>query len=182
MRPDELRYYVDKNSARRAVIFYLILSLAFLIFHLFIAPYVDGNEGLSPATRVLARFIGIAGILVFSTLGLLFLHRLYSKEPYLVISSHGVYDNASGIFSGAGQIEWSEIADVRLSKYHNLPCVELVPKNPERFLERFGWIERINRSSRLGYPAVAIRGPLLPVEPAILAGQMREYWRGELNR
>jgi len=72
-------------------------------------------------------------------------------------------------------------ADVRLSKYQGLPCVELVPKNRERFLQRFSWLERLNRSARFGYPAVALRGPLLPVEPALLAEQIRGYWRNALN-
>ena len=181
MHKENIAYYANRKGAKRAVIFYLILSLAFLLFHLFVSLHIGEDSDLSFASKALARVIGIGGIIVFSTLGLLFLYRLYSKKPYLVISANGIYDNASGTYSGAGQIEWSDIADVRLSKYHNLPCVELVPKNRERFMQRFGWIERINRSARLGYPAVAIRGPLLPVEPALLAEQIRECWRSALD-
>lgn len=180
LHPEEIVYYVNSRGAKRAVIFYLILSLAFLLFHLYVTPTLGGT-GLPSAYRALAHIAGIGGIVVFSTLGLIFLRRLFSKEPYIVVNAHGIYDNASGIWSGAGRIEWSEIADVRLSKYHNLPCVELVPKKRECFLQRFNWMERINRSSRLGYPAVALRGPLLPVEPALLAGQIREYWRNALD-
>ncbi len=181
LRREDIAYYVNRKGAKRAVIFFLILSLAFLLFHLFVSPHIGEDSDLSFASKALARVIGIGGIIVFATLALLFLYRLYSKEPFLVISASGIYDNASGTCSGAGQIEWSEIADVRLAKYHNLPCVEIVLKNRERFLQRFGWVERINRSARLGYPAVAIRGPLLPVEPALLAEQIREYWRRALD-
>jgi hypothetical protein len=171
----DITYYVNRKGARRAVVFYLGLSLAFLIFCLFIPAQIGEDVELSSVLEAIARIVGIAGTIGFSVLGLIFLRRLRSREPYLVISVDGVYDNASGMTSGAGQIDWSEIADIRLSSYQGLPCVELVPKNRERFLRRFGWMERINRSSRFGYPAVAIRGPLLPVEPDVLVEQMREY-------
>ena len=163
------------------MVFYLSLSLAFLLFHLLVPAHIGEDSGLTSASKAIARVIGIVGTIVFDVLGLLFLRRLCSKEPYLVISVDGVYDNASGMLSGAGQIDWSEIADIRLSRYHGLPCVELVPSNRERFLQRFSWMERINRSSRLGYPAVALRGPLLPVAPDLLAEQMREYRRRALD-
>ena len=180
LHTEEIVYYVNRKGTRRAIIFYLILLLTFLLFHLYVSPKLEGTD-LPSATKVLVHIAGIGGIVLFSILVLMFLRRLYSKEPYLVISSRGVYDNASGSWSGAGWIDWSEIADVRLSKYQGLPCVELVPKNRERFLQRFSWLERLNRSARFGYPAVALRGPLLPVEPALLAEQIRGYWRNALN-
>ena len=180
LHPEEIVYYVNRKGTRRAIIFYLLLLLTFLLFHLYVSPKLEGTD-LPSATKVLVHIAGIGGIVLFSILVLMFLRRLYSKEPYLVISSRGVYDNASGSWSGAGWIDWSEIADVRLSKYQGLPCVELVPKNRERFLQRFSWLERLNRSARFGYPAVALRGPLLPVEPALLAEQIRGYWRNALN-
>lgn len=174
---EDIAYYVDRRAAGSAVVFCLILALAFLAFHLYLFPLIAEDPDLSVLFRSLARVTGIAGFAGSSALGVVFLCRLRSRKPYVLISTQGVYDNASGTCSGAGFIEWSAIADVRLSRYHNLPCVELVPKNRERFMQRFGWIERINRSSRLGYPAVAIRGRLLPVEPAVLAEQMRMYWQ-----
>jgi len=178
---EDIEYYINRKGARKAIVFYLSLSLAFFIFTLFVPPLIGEDVGLSSALKAIARIAGIAGTIGFSVLGLLFLRRFRSKEPYLVISVDGIYDNASGMSSGAGQIEWSEIDDIRLSSYQGLPCVELVPKNRERFLRRFGWMERINRSSRLGYPAVALRGPLLPVEPDVLVEQMREYRRFALD-
>jgi hypothetical protein len=171
----EIAYYVNRKGARRAILFYLGLSLAFLLFHLFVSAHTGEDMGLSSASEAIASVIGIAGAIVSSVLGIIFLRRLCSREPYLVISVDGIYDNASGMNSGAGQIAWSEIAAIRLTRYHGLPCVELVPKDREQFLQRFSWMERLNRSSRLGYPAVAIRGPLLPVEPDVLVEQMREY-------
>lgn len=124
--------------------------------------------------KVLTCIIGIGGV-GFAVLGLLFVRRLFSNGPYLVINNNGIYDYASGIYSGAGFIDWSEIDDIKLSKYHNLPCVELVLKNRGQFLKRFSIFERINRSKFLGYPAIALRGPLLPVEPHIMIEQIMEY-------
>lgn len=176
MHPEEIVYYVNCRGAKSGGIFFLILSLAFLVFYLYVFLNVGGAD-LPSVSKALAHIAGIGGIVGFSTLGLMFLRRLYSKEPYLIVNARGIYDNASGSWSGAGWIEWSEIADVRLSNYHSLPCVELVLKNRERFLRRFNWLGRINRSARLGYPAVALRGPLLPVEPILLVEQIRDCWR-----
>ncbi|MGB5472401.1 MAG: STM3941 family protein [Gammaproteobacteria bacterium] len=178
--PEEIVFYVNRRGTRRTVIFCLVLLLTFLLSYIYVSPNL-GETDLPSATKVLVHIAGIGGIVLFGILGLMFLRRLYSRQPYLVISPRGVYDNASGSWSGAGWIDWSEIADVRLSKYQGLPCVELVPKNRERFLQRFNWLERLNRSARFGYPAVALRGPLLPVEPALLAEQIRGYWRNVLN-
>jgi hypothetical protein len=180
LHPEEIVYYVNRRGARKAVIFYLILLLTFFLFQLYVSPNLGGMVW-PYASKVIVHIAGIGGIVLFSILCLMFLRRLYSREPYLVVSARGVYDNASGSWSGVGWIDWSEIADVCLSKYQGLPCVELVPKNRERFLQRFNWLERTNRSARCGYPAVALRGPLLPVEPALLAEQIREYWRNALN-
>lgn len=180
LHPEEIVYYVNRKGTRRAIIFYLILLLTFLLFHLYVSPKLWGTD-LPSATKVLVHIAGIGGIVLFSILVLMFLRRLYSKEPYIVVNTYGIYDNASGMWSGSGWIEWSEIADVRLSRYHNLPCVEIVPKKRKCFLQRFNWMERINRSSWLGYPAVALRGPLLPVEPTLLTAQIREYWQNALD-
>jgi hypothetical protein len=56
------------------------------------------------------------------------------------------------------------------------PCVELVPADQDAFLRRFSWLGRMGRNPRLGYPVVAIRGPLLPVGTDILVEQMRALW------
>ncbi|MDH3601252.1 MAG: hypothetical protein OEU26_16670 [Candidatus Tectomicrobia bacterium] len=173
LRQGDIEYYVNRAGARKAVIFYVVLALLFI----FVLFFVGADAELSLVSKALAFVAGVGGVVAFSYLGLVFRRRLNSKEPLLVLNVRGVFDNASGMSSGAGWIEWSEIADIRVSRYHNLPCVEVVLKNREMFLQRFGWMERVNRSSRLGYPAVAIRGPLLPVEPAMLAEQMRTYWQ-----
>lgn len=173
----EVTYNVDRRGATKGVAFHLTLAIVCLLFHLFASPLARDHPDLPDAWETLASYIGIAGFVLFAVLGLRFLRMLVSSEPYLVINTEGILDNASGMFSGAGWIKWEEVADIRLSKYHNLPCVELVLKDRERFLQRFGWAERLNRSYRLGYPTVALRGPLLPVEPAVLVEQIQGYWQ-----
>jgi len=173
----EITFRVNRRGAAKGAALHLTLALAFLLFRLFATPLAPNHPALPQSWEALASFIGIVGFIFFTILGLRFFRMLVSSEPYLVINVRGVQDNASGMFSGAGWIAWEEIADVKLSKYHNLPCVELVPKDRGRFLQRFGWVERLGRSSRLGYPAVALRGPLLSIEPSELAERMRAYWR-----
>lgn len=173
----EIVYEVDRRGARRSVIVHILLASGCLLF-LLVVDLFGADSDLSVVSMALATVAGVVGVVGFGKLGLIFFRRLNSSEPYLVITPEGLYDNASGMSSGAGWIAWSEIADVRLSRYHNLDCVELVPKSRRQFMRRFSWLERFNRSSRLGYPAVAIRGPLLPVEPAVLVEQISSYWRG----
>lgn len=177
MSQGEIVYHVDRKGARRSGIYFLLLALGSLVF-LLLFGIVGVAPELSAVSRAVASVAGAAGALGFGTLGLTFFRRLSSGEPYLVIGPDGLHDNASGLTSGAGWIAWSQIGDVRLSRYHNMDCVELVPRDRNDFMRRFGWLERFNRSRRLGYPAVAIRGPLLPVEPAVLVEEIRRYWRG----
>lgn len=173
---NEVAYHVNKRGAAKGVAFHLCLAVTFLLFHFFVSPRLQQRPDISGGWEAVASYIGMVGFVAFILLGLRFFRMMLSSEPYLVINAEGILDNASGMFSGAGWIPWDEIADIRLSKYHNLPCVELVPTDRERFLQRLGWAERISRSS-LGYPAVALRGPLLPVEPAVLAEQIQAYWQ-----
>ena len=173
LEPGEIIYKVNKRNARKAALLYFILSLVcFLIFF-----YIYNNPANIGPIILNIAFAGImaTGGLGFAVLGLLFIRRLYSKQPYLLINENGIYDYASGIYTGAGFIDWNIIDDIKLSKYHNLPCVELVIKNREQFLREFSILERVNRSKFLGYPAVALRGPLLPIEPRILFKEIVEY-------
>jgi hypothetical protein len=179
MSAEEIVYYVDRRGALTAAVAALIVAASFLLFHLFVAPIVSQDPEVSLVQRVVSRGIGPAGFVVFAIVGIIYLRRLMSRQPYLVISKQGVFDNASGVWSGAGWIAWSEIAEIRLSRYHNLPSVELVPSDREQLMRRFGWVERLNRSRTLGYPAVAFRGPLLPAEPSVLVQQMETFWRRE---
>jgi hypothetical protein len=66
----------------RAVIFYLILLLTFLLFHLYVSPNTGGTD-LPSAAKLIVHITGIGGIVIFSILVLMFIRRLYSKEPYL---------------------------------------------------------------------------------------------------
>lgn len=179
---ERITYPVDRDGARKGVLFFLALAIGFLLFHVHLAPLLTEGADPSPVSRAIASGAGLVGFAFSSILVIAYLRRLLSDEPYLALDSRGVYDNASGTWSGAGWIEWSEIADIRVSTYHNLPCVEIVPKDRARFLKRFGWLGRLDRSERLGLPAVALRGPLLPVEPIVLADRMRAYWRSATDR
>ena len=169
----EIVYKINKSNAKKAIVLYFILSLSCIFLYFYSSHNLWESNSLV-LMKVLAYIIGIGGV-GFAVLGLLFIRRLFSNGPYLVINNNGIHDYASGIFSGAGFIDWNEIDDIKLSKYHNLPCVELVLKNREQFLKRFSIFERINRSKFLGYPAIAFRGPMLPVEPHIMIEQIMEY-------
>ncbi len=174
--PQELVYEVDRRGALRAVAFHSGLALAMLLFLVLLVPRLPGNGQSSPFVSFFAGAAGLLGVGLFATLALRFLLRLASGEPLLVINARGLQDNASGVFSGAGWIDWAEVAEVRLSTYQGLRAVEIVPRDRQLFLSRLGRVERVARSARLGYPALALRGPLLPLDPAVLAEQIQAYW------
>lgn len=144
---------------------------------LFVFCYVY-RSALAAPSNVSDAFVGLTGLsgtVFFLIVSALFLRRAVSSQPYVVITSEGIYDNGSGIWAGAGWIDWDEVADIRVSTYNGRPSVELIPLDKVEFMQRFNWIERIDRiSSR--YPPVVFRPPLLSIPEDVLAEQLRAYW------
>jgi hypothetical protein len=170
-------YHVNKKGAVRAIAFHFGLAAAILLICVFVSTGSQAMLDVSKTARVLLWIVAVGGPIVFSTLGFVFLFRLRSDRPLLVLGPDGILDNGSGVWFGVGLIAWSEISDIRLSRYQGLVCVEVVLRDREAFLSRLGPLDRLNRSARLGYPAVAFRGPLLPVPVEQLLEQMRQYWK-----
>ena len=176
MQPPPVAYRIDQRGARNAVAFHAMLSTGFLLLGI-LAWSVPYAIGAFDGARLAIAAMAAGGATLFFWIAFRFFERLRSDAPLFVLDSQGVYDNGSAVFSGVGWIGWGEIEDVRVGRYHRLPCVELVLKDRDRFLERVPWSGRVGRSARLGYPAVAFRGPLLPGDPQRLVEQIRLYAR-----
>lgn len=76
------------------------------------------------------------------------LYRQVIRKPLLIISSRGVYDNASAV--GVGWVEWSEIKDIKIveQKVRTLFAntthryIGIIPHNLEEILARTNPIKR----------------------------------------
>lgn len=168
---------IDARGARNAAVLHGSISAGILalgaVTWILPASAFDDPEGARVALSTLA-FLGAS---LFAWIGGQFFLRLRSDAPLFGLHPRGIYDNGSAVFSGVGWIAWSEVADIRVGRYHNLACVEVVLVDRDAFLQRVPWIERPGRSAWLGYPAVAFRGPLLPGDPKQIVEQARAYAR-----
>lgn len=174
----EVRYFVDRAAARRGAL--ALVAMASICGILALAgPWITTPDG---ATRTLWLPTLVAGALVFGLLGLRHVAAARSRRPYLVIDADGIVDGASRYFSGVGRISWDEISRARVGTYQGLPATLLELRDRSRFARRLGALDRIDRSARLGRPAVAFRGPLLSVTPAELARVCEDFRREHERR
>lgn len=170
-----LVYHPDAKGGRRSVAFHGTVATGFLAVGVAVWVLPASITGASTGAQVGISVLALAGALIFGWVAVSFLQRLRSDSPLVVLEPDGLFDNGSAMFSGVGWIPWSDVEEIRLGSYQGLPCVEVVLHDRNSFLRRLSWLERPGRSARLGYPAVAFRGPLLPEEPERMVEEMRAY-------
>lgn len=171
MNEDELRVPFNRSAATKGMLLMLGLAGLFVVCYVF-------RSTLAASSNLPDTLVGITslvGAALFLTLSALFLRRAVSSQPYVVITSEGIRDNGSGTWSGAGWIDWDEVADIRVSTYNGHPSVELILQDEAAFMQRFTWIKRIDHMS-FGHSPIVFRPPFLSVPEDVLAKQMRSYW------
>ena|SRR5690242_5407426 len=77
---------------------------------------------------------GILSILFFGFLSFFFLKKIADKTMGLIISKDGITDNSSEV--SAGFIPWSDIIAIKETKIVNQRFINIVVKNPEKYIER----------------------------------------------
>ena len=170
-----LEYEVDVNGGQRAAAFHALLASGFLLVGAAAWWLPAQIVGTSSGARWLVAVVSVAGAALFGSLAVRFGRRSRSGVPLITLQPDALVDHGSAVFSGVGRIPWSEIEDIRLGRYHSLPCVEIVLRDRETVLQELSWTERLGRSARLGYPALAFRGPLLPKPAEAMAEEMRAF-------
>ena len=175
MAAEEIVYRIDRLGARRAALFHAGLALGVLTVAAVGLLITSGSAALPQVLRIVLLTAGVLGFVAFGWLSLLFLRRLVSEDPLLVLRRYGLYDNASEVFTGRGWIPWSDVEDVRVGSYQGLPSVEVV----------LGRSALARGSRRIGRTAgdpgervtLVLRGPLLPLAPNDLAEEIRQFWQ-----
>lgn len=154
----------------------LIWSIVFLCICIWMA--VDPYQSDYPFW--LMRAVGILGSVFFSVLILFSAKRLILRDPAVIVSRKGIFDNATGI--GVGWIGWEEIQNIYVSSYsaglNRFSYVGIMPKNRDIFMIRFSWIGRFIRSSPSGSAPIKIQDGLLEVEADSLYREIVAYKQG----
>ena len=127
--------------------------------------------------HALVSAVAACGTAAFGWIGVRLFLRSRSDRPLVVLDADGIWDYGSAVFSGVGRIPWREVQEVRVGRYQGLDCVEVVVRDRDDLLRGRSWLDRMGRSEWLGYPAVAFRGPLLPMAPARMVEEMRTFMR-----
>ena len=123
---------------KRKLIKFVIFSVIYIIFGLFIAINYNYNLlGFDFLQVVIVSFLGVP----FFILGLTFsLNRLIRPKPLVIINSEGIYNKASWV--GVGWIKWEEIDRIILDYFLRQRFLGIIPKDLNHILNRTGRIKK----------------------------------------
>lgn len=82
----------------------------------------------------LVRLIGISGAVLLAALGFLYVKRMASKKPGLVLHAEGFIDNTSD--AAAGLVAWEDITGLRDIKIGFFPFVAVLLRDPAKYIAR----------------------------------------------
>ena len=112
-------------------------------------------------------------IFVFVTATLLGAYGLLDRRVKLSLSRDGI----RYLRWGSTVIPWHEFSAYRLVRWRSNPYVQLVPRRPERVLQNFSWLGRLNnRCARLiGQPTFSVAVTPLAITDRQLEAMIGEY-------
>lgn len=121
--------------------------------------------------------LGAASILCFGFLGVIAVRKMFDKKPGLILSSSGVFDNASG--ASAGLIPWSEIVGFEVIEIQKQKMLLIHVSDPRKYTDRGGPLRRaLNRASyKMGGAAVSIPSNTLKIGFGDLVSLFEQYLR-----
>ncbi|MEK6494117.1 STM3941 family protein [Myroides odoratimimus] len=78
--------------------------------------------------------IAILAILFFGYASVMFISKLFSNKPGIVINEQGIFENATAVVNGL--IPWQDITSVELYKMQSQKFVLVYVKNPEEYIAK----------------------------------------------
>ena len=111
-----MEFFISKTKIFRAISLGLLLTLASLL--LFIG-YLN----------FFGIIFGVIGLLLFGSVTLFFILRLFQTESQVIINLKGIEDKRLN----TGLIQWEKIDAVLLEKYKQAQCLVLVLYSPEKY-------------------------------------------------
>jgi hypothetical protein len=112
------------SNKRKLLLFFLNMGFIFLAFFLILVPKV-----------LLYRLVGLTGLVVFGTMLVGTLFRVYFKKVALVITKEGLIDS-SNVTSAAGLVKWDEICEIQQVEHNNSTLIKLILWQPTAFIDR----------------------------------------------
>ena len=153
---DLLVFQNDKKS-----LLYIFGSFVFVIIGLWMLIAED---------LILFRIIGVVCFLYFGLCTVLYVVKLFSKKPMLVVNEKGITDNTGA--TSLGFMPWTDIKEIKMiSKARS---IEVVLFDEEKYLSRLSPIKRIftdNRKWGLGIALIRFNTMGVEFEKAILQMQ-----------
>ena len=121
------------------------------------------------------RFMLVCLVVPFSSIVFVHLvHRLIRRQPDLIVTDEGIFDN-QGILS-VGFIGWDEVEDVYPGKgAYDIRFVRVVLRDPAEFLARRPYFRRFGRRSLWKRKRIDIGDTGLPLSTEELFSKMWEY-------
>ncbi len=119
---EEVRYYFDRNRAKR----FLIGAGPLFIFGISLKVFARSNPSF-----LFGQGSIVGSALFFLGLGLIFHnhHQFRTKQPALFLSAEGIFDNTWG--NGKGLVPWSRVASIKSLGKSSI-SVNLLPTDSPR--------------------------------------------------
>ena len=146
-------------------------SLAFVVLGIFLA--IQHRIVLNPVEVIIGSYVGVP---FFGLCFLYAIYRLLLPKPSVIISSEGLFDNASAI--GAGMLRWEEIKEIYLHEYLGQQMLGIVLKDAEPVIARQPSFKRIlarMNGSLVGNP-FNIAQVSLPISVEEMLEKIEERW------
>lgn len=83
---------------------------------------------------VFVKIAGVASILFFGLCFTVMIKKIRDKNPAIVISDKGIFDNVSGV--SAGNILWKDIKEIKSINTFNQRCLMVIVNNPEYYINK----------------------------------------------
>ena len=94
------------------------------------------------------QLVGLSSIVFFGACALVILKTLFNSGSALEISQRGIYDRSSGI--PAGFIPWSDIQNIRETKFRGQSFITIDVRNPGDYSNRGNLIQRWMKKANIG--------------------------------
>ena len=124
---------IEIPISRVKLIFLFLGALAFVAIGLqfVVAPKTINNPVFDPT---MISIVGYVSILFFGLTAMFIFRKLFDKSPGLIIDTNGIFDNSSGF--SVGQILWSDVEKISVTKINRKRLVSICLKNPQEFISR----------------------------------------------
>lgn len=127
-------YEIRIPTSKTKLILMLIGSLIFVALGFAFVKDPQAYLSLIGRSKELIFIAGIASVLFFGLASFYLFRKLFDKQPGLIISNIGIFDNSSA--TPVGHIEWNDIDKTEIITIHRQRIILVKVKSPEKYIRR----------------------------------------------